>query len=93
MKTTNTFKTIIEKNWIFITPIIIFTTGLLYARSIEAFAGIGVMIMTLVLTFASIIGTISYRINPKLIFSILITIGVFVVSFGLLIVLVRVGMI
>ena len=85
------FPEFVTKNWIFLIPILIFTSGILYARSIEAFAGIGMVIMTLIFTIATLIGAISYRITNKVLLSILIVAGSFIILFGLLIILVRTG--
>ena len=82
---------IIKKNSVFLIPVLVLIIGILYARSLEVFAGIGVVIMTLVLTFATLIGAVSYRISQKILLSILIVVGSFIVLFGLLIILVRAG--
>ena len=82
---------IIKKNSVFLIPVLVFIIGIIYARSLEAFAGIGIVVMTLVLTLATLIGAISYRISQKILLSILIVVGSFIVLFGLLIILVRMG--
>lgn len=81
----------IKKNSIFLIPILVLIIGILYARSLEVFAGIGIIVMTLVLTLATLIGAVSYRISQKVLLSILIVVGSFIVLFGLLIILVRAG--
>lgn len=81
----------ITKNWIFLIPVLIFTSGILYARSIEAFAGIGMVIMTLIFTIATLVGAIYYRITNKVLLSILITVGAFLIILGGIILSVRLG--
>lgn len=93
MKKSNTITKLFQKNWIFLIPLLIFTIGILYARNIEAFAGIGVVIITILITFASIVGTIYYRITQKILFSVLLTIATFMLILGVLILLIRVGLI
>ena len=82
---------LLTKNWMFLIPVLIFVSGILYARSIEAFAGIGMVIMTLIFTIATLIGAISYRITNKVLLSILITIGAFLIVLGGIILSVRLG--
>ncbi|MFT4244621.1 MAG: hypothetical protein ACMXYB_04185 [Candidatus Woesearchaeota archaeon] len=49
------------------------------------------IVMTLVLTLATLIGAIFYRISQKILISVFIVVGSFIVLFTLLIILVRAG--
>lgn len=51
--------------WGYLIPAAWVITGILYARSIEAFAGIGVLIMTLISGLALLIGIIIWRATQK----------------------------
>ena len=84
-------KDIIKKNWIFLIPVVFFFLGIAYARSVEAFVGIGIVVMTIIGTVALLSGTLTYRLTEKLLLSILVTGGVFVIVFGIIILLVRTG--
>ena len=51
--------------WGYLIPVVWVVAGILYARSIEAFAGIGVLIMTLISGLALLIGIITWRATQK----------------------------
>lgn len=51
--------------WGYLIPVAWVIAGVLYARSIEAFAGIGVLIMTLISGLALLIGIITWRASEK----------------------------
>ena len=51
--------------WGYLIPVAWVIAGVLYARSIEAFAGIGVLIMTLISGMALLIGVITWRATQK----------------------------
>lgn len=76
-------------NFIFLIPILWFLIGLVYARSLESFASIGVMILTLVSSFGLLIGTIVFRVTKKPIISVVSTILLSVLIYILIIILVR----
>lgn len=76
-------------NFIFLIPILWFLIGLVYARSLESFASIGVMILTLVSSFGILIGTIIFRVTKKPIISVISTILLSVLIYILIIILSR----
>lgn len=80
---------IIKENWFFVIPIIWLTLWVLYARTLEAFTGIGIIILAVISTIALFAGTISYRINNKILYSIITVVITFTVVFFLLILYTR----
>lgn len=78
-----------KKNIIFLLPIIWFISGVLYARTLESFAGIGFFILTLITFFGILIGTIVYRIKNNPIFSVITTIISTIIIFLFVIILSR----
>ena len=67
--------------FLYIIPALWFVLGVLYARSLDAWAGIGVVIMVLVSTLGTLVGVITYHITrkwlPSIISAILSTIAIF----------------
>ena len=51
--------------WGYLIPIAWVVAGVLYARSIEAFAGLGVLIMTLISGIALLVGVITWRATQR----------------------------
>lgn len=51
--------------WGYLIPVLWVVLGVLYARSIEAFAGLGVLIMTLISGLGLLIGIITWRATKK----------------------------
>lgn len=78
-----------KKNLIFLLPIIWFISGVLYARNLEAFAGIGFIILTIVTSLGILIGSIVYRITNNPILSVISTILSTVIILIIIIILTR----
>ena len=76
---------------LYLIPVIWFILGVLYARSLESWAGIGIMILVLVSTGGILIGTITWHITRKLLYSIGAVIIAATVFFTIIVVLARLG--
>ena len=51
--------------WGYLIPLVVVIAGVIYSRSIEAFAGIGVLITTLISGLGLLIGIITWRATKK----------------------------
>lgn len=70
-------------------PVIWFIGGLLYARTLDAFVGIGVMLLVIVSSVALLGGVISFHITRRILFSMFVGVISVVVLYGALILSVR----
>ena len=75
--------------WGYLIPVVWVIAGILYARSLEAFAGIGVLIMTLVSGLALLIGIITWRATQKWYWGLIGTIVSGILTMALIVISVR----
>lgn len=75
-------KNIIKNNWYFVIPVVWFLIGWFYARSLEAWAGLGMMIITLVTTVALIVTVITYKATERLYWSVFIGFLSLIIIYG-----------
>lgn len=74
-------------NIILLLTIVWLISGVLYARGLEGFSGIGVLILTLVTSFGFLIGVIVYKMTNKPLVSVVSTIVSIILVFIFLIII------
>ncbi|MFT4343965.1 MAG: hypothetical protein ACMXYE_04430 [Candidatus Woesearchaeota archaeon] len=81
-----------NSDWfIHLIPLVWFTGGVLYARSLEAWAGIGIIILVIISTFGLLAGTIVWHITKKIGYALATAVLSTIIFFGLIVFLVRTG--